>query len=399
MNVSIEHLSREELYEQVWAEPMTKVSTRFGMSDVGLKKICKKHDIPVPGRGYWRKQETGKRVTKTPLPGRQDTTKISITVYERSAADGAKEPEAVATQRAFEEKDENRITVAETLARPHPLTTETKRHLKAVAPDNYGALKSVSNELFYLRVAPSSVNRALLVLDALLKAFKARGFDIQPSKRERGSAQILVQGEALTFSIEERVRQQPHRLTVEEKRTQRRGQLYWAPTYDYIPSGKLILKLDGGYISGRRSTWSDSARQRVEDRLNEFVVAIVQVAEWKKENRRKHAEAQRRRAEENARRAAVRERQEREAQAVEQLRTDAAAWSEAEEVRRYITAVRARAEATGQPIDPESETGRWLAWASNQADRLDPLRESPPSILDEEAPRPLYLWETCDPDC
>jgi hypothetical protein len=35
-------------------------------------------------------------------------------------------------------------------------------------------------------------------------------------------------------------------------------------------------------------------------------------------------------------------------------------------------------------IDPDSEFAAWLEWAHQQADRLDPLAESPPSILDED---------------
>ena len=33
-------LTREELYAQVWAEPMTKLAQRYGLSDRGLAKIC-----------------------------------------------------------------------------------------------------------------------------------------------------------------------------------------------------------------------------------------------------------------------------------------------------------------------------------------------------------------------
>lgn len=38
-------------------------------------------------------------------------------------------------------------------------------------------------------------------------------------------------------------------------------------------------------------------------------------------------------------------------------------------------------------INPESKFAKWLVWASLQADRLDPLNNSPPSILNEERPR------------
>jgi hypothetical protein len=52
-------LTREELYAQVWAEPMTKLAQRYGMSDRGLAKVCTRMGIPVPGRGYWARVQSG----------------------------------------------------------------------------------------------------------------------------------------------------------------------------------------------------------------------------------------------------------------------------------------------------------------------------------------------------
>jgi len=34
-------ISRAELYEQVWTVPMTRLAKDYGLSDVGLAKICK----------------------------------------------------------------------------------------------------------------------------------------------------------------------------------------------------------------------------------------------------------------------------------------------------------------------------------------------------------------------
>ena len=39
-------LTREELYAQVWAEPMTSLAQRYGLSDRGLAKICTTHGHP-----------------------------------------------------------------------------------------------------------------------------------------------------------------------------------------------------------------------------------------------------------------------------------------------------------------------------------------------------------------
>lgn len=45
-------VTRNELYELIWAEPMTKVAPRFALSNVGLAKLCKRYDIPRPPVGH-----------------------------------------------------------------------------------------------------------------------------------------------------------------------------------------------------------------------------------------------------------------------------------------------------------------------------------------------------------
>jgi hypothetical protein len=46
-------LSREELYEQIWNVPTTKLARSYGLSDVALGKICRKHS-PAGGRAGGR---------------------------------------------------------------------------------------------------------------------------------------------------------------------------------------------------------------------------------------------------------------------------------------------------------------------------------------------------------
>ena len=59
---------REKLYEEIWAEPMSKVAPRYGVSDVWLRKRCTLWDIPVPSREYRGKVAHGQKPRKTPLP-------------------------------------------------------------------------------------------------------------------------------------------------------------------------------------------------------------------------------------------------------------------------------------------------------------------------------------------
>jgi hypothetical protein len=61
-------LTRKELFERVWAQPVTKVAADFQISDVALHKICRKHKVPTPKAGHWAKVAAGKPVRTTALP-------------------------------------------------------------------------------------------------------------------------------------------------------------------------------------------------------------------------------------------------------------------------------------------------------------------------------------------
>jgi hypothetical protein len=61
-------LSREQLFERVWSEPVAVVAKEYGISGRGLKKICARFEVPVPPRGYWAKLSAGKRVGRPRLP-------------------------------------------------------------------------------------------------------------------------------------------------------------------------------------------------------------------------------------------------------------------------------------------------------------------------------------------
>jgi hypothetical protein len=66
---------------------------------------------------------------------------------------------------------------------------------------------------------------------------------------------------------------------------------------------------------------------------------------------------------------------------VSALRNAAARWSRAEQIRLFICAAGNAAVQNGQSVEKESLFGDWVTWAEQQADRLDPLKESPPSII------------------
>jgi hypothetical protein len=69
---------RQKLFDEVWSTPVTKLAKAYGLSDVGLRKICVALNVPLPPRGYWAKLAAGKKVPKAAL----HATKLPTT-YER----------------------------------------------------------------------------------------------------------------------------------------------------------------------------------------------------------------------------------------------------------------------------------------------------------------------------
>jgi hypothetical protein len=78
-------LSRTELHALVWAEPLSHLARRFGISDQSLAKLCDRFDIPRPRPGHWNKVAAGKRIAVPVLPpartGMDD--KVTITPVSR----------------------------------------------------------------------------------------------------------------------------------------------------------------------------------------------------------------------------------------------------------------------------------------------------------------------------
>jgi hypothetical protein len=68
----VHRISRKDLYRLIWSEPITALAERFGISDVGLAKVCRRSDIPAPPRGYWAKTEAGGKFRRPDLPNRED---------------------------------------------------------------------------------------------------------------------------------------------------------------------------------------------------------------------------------------------------------------------------------------------------------------------------------------
>ena len=163
------------------------------------------------------------------------------------------------------------------------------------------------------------------------------------------------------------------------------------------PSGQLCFRIDPDesyywhYGTGIRRKWADGAKRRLEDHLVAVLEGFLKVAALKRdaelkaaEEKRRREEAQKQWEEQERRRAEMGEKVQTEQRRVDRLLSDAEDWRRSSLLREYIEAARMSSLAKDLSTEEQSETNAWILWALQQADRLDPLRPSPPSIVDDK---------------
>jgi hypothetical protein len=369
---------RKQLYEQVWTKPMRELAQEYGLSDVGLRKICKSLNIPLPPQGYHLRKY---KSPKPPLPPPKGGVTEHVThIHEPEPVSAMDVPQPVEIQEiAFEENPENRISVAGQLGSAHPLITEAKVQLKKATPDKYGRVSTYWKRGCDISVFPVSVDRALRIWNALFKAMDKRGFRVSLDTQNH-ITQVKVLDELIGIRLEERSRQARHVPTPAELNEEKRLSYRTYPAFDYFSTGEFSLVIPGSY--GNEKICKDDKRGKIEEKLNDFVIALIKRALQMKDQRARRQREEQARQERERRRWELDALIRKETERVEVLKKQADAWHESQKLRAFIHAAREKCPI----INPESKFAKWLVWASLQADRLDPLKNSPPSILDEERP-------------
>ena len=68
MNISsADIITREELYELIWKEPIAVFTRKNEISEYALRKACKVMKIPTPKAGYWENIRLGKKISRLSL--------------------------------------------------------------------------------------------------------------------------------------------------------------------------------------------------------------------------------------------------------------------------------------------------------------------------------------------
>lgn len=268
---------------------MTHLAKEFDISDVGLAKVCRKHEIPLPGLGHWAKVAAGKKVKTIPLPHPEDDSQIDV---------GERSPtlRALYAQKREWAKHEKQllatvppISVPDALDSPHQLTKATKKFFEELeakiaranarkrsheiyaAPlGQHGRYTCPGSKGFDLTVSLGQLDRALLFLDTLVKALETQGFKVSNNadgpKSHLKYVEAAKDDEGILFSLSEGYRRRM--LSPEELRVVRE-KWSWASEYEMVPSGKFTFTVNG------RESWTE--RRWIDDskKLEERLPAIL----------------------------------------------------------------------------------------------------------------------------
>lgn len=387
---------RVALYDEVWSTPLTKLGEKYGMSDNGIRKVCKAMDIPLPSAGHWAKVEAGQQVTKAELPADAKQTTFISRPPPPPKLEFKREEDAIwlSDRLAFEAQPENRIVFEEHPTRWHreliPIrnaykTADKERQQMLREREAQGRRRSKSTDsgpnwsallwydldsglllrthrASYLKVSFLTYERALAIVNALFIAAQKRGCDVGVDNQD-GRFQIGLEGAAIYFAIRER---QDTELIPKSEASSFSKQI------KKVPTGRLALIM--GRYSFEAYTLTDKESAKIEARLDEVFFRLYKIVVAAREQAREEEVKSKQQAIQRAAWEVLTRQREQEAKAKaeeakrqEVLITEAIAWQQAEQIRAYVAAVVARDEAK------TAEVTAWAEWALLVADEKDPV--------------------------
>ena len=219
-----------------------------------------------------------------------------------------------------------------------------------------------------------------MIMSQLLAVLERQGFTVEVT--EKGSTIASMNGQRVFFGIEEVVRQS---VTRKPRVPEPKNRWDYDRFVSYEPRASLALLIHSQTwrSPSLRKRWADAKIQRLEDLIPDFVAGLMRTAVALRlhEQELKERELERqKRAQEMIK---LREQIEAEEKKMEQFNQWIESWEKAERLRRFIAAY---AEKTSKwAAEKQSHYKEWIAWANQQADRVDPfVSEKPVSVLDRK---------------
>lgn len=359
-------LKRKELYDLVWSTPLSHLAKKYQISDNGLRKICKRMNIPIPAMGHWQKLKFGKNVVIQELPENFEG-KDDIIIEERGSDDAIIDS-PFAQQKKLIDSIENTkslsINVPDRLSsRPDKLITDTINYFDAVRRyyKSHRGYYPDRNTVLNIEVRDETLPRALRLLDTIIKALKARGHEVETN---HFTTDAIIGAEHVEFRLREKKRM----LEVKDN--------YGSRQYEF--TGELVFVIDIGPY--RRKEIKDG-HEPIETKVS-TIIAALELEGQKLKEERIQAEIYRIKREEQERiEREYKELQRKDLQAFKQLFLDAIRLHQTNILRTYIQTIE---EYTNKKGELTEEFLNWKTWADKKVLWYDPLmNESDPLLTDK----------------
>jgi hypothetical protein len=389
----MEFWNRDELYEDVWKQTLTSLVAKYGVSAVAIGKTCRKLQVPLPGRGYWAKEAHGHAVTRKPLPKLHEIPRI---VRYRPAVlhtVPTPPPKPEFPVEAEDKAELDRITQklstgALSVKNPrkalhHVLVVAARNSLRHASPYK-GILQVPWNEsCLDIRVSKPQLARALGIMAAVIAVLEDNGAKVRVTPGDRSYGDRLSQtiatifGENIQFGIIEHTKhvRVPDTTTGPDAIGRQRYQ------HHYDPTGQLSLRIIN-HSSYFKTSWDDTEQTKMESLVPECVASMMKVAV---EHRRNTAKKNQEEFFRKLRWEELRELKQQidvEEARIQRLEKCAENWHRARRIREYVLAFVDWKTNQKKALRSDTALGKWAIWALQQADRIDPLAEKAPSVLD-----------------
>lgn len=358
-----------ELFGKVWETPVLKLAQEIGISDVAFSKACRKAGLSLPSRGHWAKP-VSKRPSKPKPP--TDEQPISFTVLDRSTlpvrSAVPNQPKAVRST----------IEVPHTLLAPHPLVSKWLKCIYAAKPHE-GLLVTTGKNVLDAKISAELIDRCALIFDALIKESEVLGFKW---KVTNGKTMVEVNGEHLGIKLVERLSKHvvtpPPPAPKRNTRWEADFSMLRSPQFDWSSTGELSLQIEARAEYGKRKNWTDTKTGKIEEKLTSILDGFGTIAESVKALRLSNEEAHRERVAEAEVRLEHVKHEETHRRLRHKLVKNTKSWEQAQRLRAFIQATCDANASTSEQT--QQQTALWTAWATSQANLLDPLHPNTSSV-------------------
>lgn len=345
-------LSRQELYEWVWNQPMGKLAKKFKIEQHRLREICIENKIPIPNRGYWSKIRFNKKVDKAPLSKIENSESLINLKARKFKSDYHK--------RAFELEQRNdlKFKVPGKISIYHPLVKTSKKLLEKI-DHSENALRfwqvAQEHDLLPIHTDLKLRARAFRLMDTLVRVVEAMGCSMT---FYCNSAHVEMFGQKTEINL----RQKVYRIRTKDETGWSRES--W--------EGSDKLEFQAG-PSFRQKNWIDNTKRKLEECLPEIVAWIEKDCKYWHDLRAEQAIEENKRLLQKQKLTAIKEKEEQEQRKLEQLLIDSDNWNKALILEQYIKEIERQAILQNQ-MKPRTED--YILWARKAASELNPLNHS-----------------------